>query len=81
MSVRTVNISFQDTLLTAMDKVAKSESRSRSELVREAVRMYIERRERWNSIFTLTRNRLGRVRVAEQDILDEIRSYRAQRRR
>jgi metal-responsive CopG/Arc/MetJ family transcriptional regulator len=81
MSTKTVNISFQDSLLSEMDRVARSESRSRSELVREAVRMYIERRDRWNSIFALTRNRIGKLRVAEDDVLDEIQAYRKQRRR
>jgi metal-responsive CopG/Arc/MetJ family transcriptional regulator len=81
MSTKTVNISFQDSLLSEMDRVARSESRSRSELVREAVRMYIERRDRWNSIFALTKSRLGKLKVAEDDVLDEIQAYRKQRRR
>ena len=34
----TVNISFQDTLLGEIDTEAKRESRSRSELLREAAR-------------------------------------------
>ena len=81
MSTKTVNISFQDSLLSEMDRVARSESRSRSELVREAVRMYIERRDRWNSIFALTKNRIAKTKVAENDVLEEIQAYRKQRRR
>ena len=46
----TVNISFRDELLDEIDDVAKAESRSRSELIREAARMYIERKRRWNTI-------------------------------
>ena len=49
----TVNISFQENLLSDIDKQAKSERRSRSELVREAARLYIERKKRWSQIFTL----------------------------
>ncbi len=81
MSTKTVNISFQDSLLSEMDRVARSEARSRSELVREAVRMYIERRDRWNSIFALTRSRAAKLKVAEDDVLGEIQDYRRQRRR
>jgi metal-responsive CopG/Arc/MetJ family transcriptional regulator len=81
VSTKTVNISFQDSLLSEMDRVARSESRSRSELVREAVRMYIERRDRWNSIFALTKSRTAKLRVAEDDVLKEIQAYRRQRRR
>ncbi len=49
----TVNISFQDTLLEDIDAEAKRESRSRSELLREAARMYIQRQNKWSNIFEL----------------------------
>jgi len=51
MGTTTVNISFKDSLLADIDKVAKLESRSRSELLREAARMYIDRKRRWGDIF------------------------------
>ena len=54
MSTVTVNISFQDRLLANIDRIAQRESRSRSELLREAARIYIERKERWNNIFAKT---------------------------
>ncbi len=42
MKTITVNISFKKDLLEAIDAAAKRESRSRSELVREAARYYID---------------------------------------
>ena len=54
MSTVTVNISFQDILLADIVRIAQRESRSRSELLHEAARIYIERNERWNQIFTET---------------------------
>ncbi len=53
MNSNTVNISFRKDLLRQIDKIAKEEFRSRSELIREAARMYIERKSRWNTIFCL----------------------------
>lgn len=47
MSASTVNISFSKDLLLQIDKIAKEEMRSHSELVREASRMYIERKKKW----------------------------------
>ncbi len=44
MNTNTVNIAFKKDLLELIDKIAKTESRSRSELIREAARMYIERK-------------------------------------
>lgn len=48
----TFNISFPKALLLAIDKVADQEMRSRSELLREATRMYIERKKRWAGVFS-----------------------------
>jgi metal-responsive CopG/Arc/MetJ family transcriptional regulator len=52
MAVSTVNISFQEDLLEQIDKIAQNEARTRSELIREAARIYIERKKRWESIFS-----------------------------
>ena len=46
MNRGTVNISFQEGLLREIDEMAREESRSRSELIREAAQIYIERKER-----------------------------------
>lgn len=40
-----VMVSFPDEFLTQVDRVAQEEQRSRSELIREALRLYIGRRE------------------------------------
>lgn len=76
MSTTTVNISFQGDLLADIDKVAKTESRSRSELLREAARLYIDRKRRWESIFAYGRNIAARGRLTEADLAAEIRADR-----
>ena len=53
MSINTVNISFKSDLLKKIDKIAKEESRSRSELIREAARMYIEKKYKWNELLMI----------------------------
>lgn len=45
MSRAKVMISIPEEFLAEIDKVAKEESRSRSELIREAARLYLEMRE------------------------------------
>lgn len=79
MSTRTVNISFQDELLREIDRVAKQESRSRSELLREASRLYIERRERWVRIFEVGREVARHSGVSPIDIEREIKAHRRAR--
>jgi len=76
MPVNTVNISFQSDLLKKIDKIAKSESRTRSELIREAARMYIERKSKWEEIFKLGDNIRKNINYSEQDIIQEIKSIR-----
>jgi len=76
MSVSTVNISFQEELLGQIDDVAKTESRSRSELIREAARLYLERKQRWQSLFALGSKVGAKVKLTESDLVAEIKDVR-----
>lgn len=76
MSNVTVNISFQDSLLRDIDRIAKGEARSRSELLREAARAYIQRKERWAGLFALGREVANKHSVTMQDVAVEIAAYR-----
>jgi CopG family transcriptional regulator/antitoxin EndoAI len=81
MSITTVNISFQDSLLADIDKVAKLESRSRSELLREAARMYIDRKMRWGNVFAYGETQVLQRKLSEADVGSEIETYRKQKSR
>jgi predicted transcriptional regulator len=76
MSVNTVNISFQKDLLDEIDSVAREESRSRSEVLREAARMYIDKKKRWKDIFALGDRVRAESGITEEDIIEEIRKDR-----
>ena len=45
MASRIINMTIPEELVRRMDQVAKEEGRTRSELVREATRRYIEQRQ------------------------------------
>jgi len=79
MAVSTVNISFQKDLLKQIDKVAKNEARTRSELIREAARMYIQRKQKWESIFSYGENVSAKYKFTEKDVNDEIEKYRKEK--
>ena len=79
MKTGTVNISFQKDLLRRIDDVAKEEARSRSELVREAARMYIERKTRWKEVFAYGKMQAEQLGLQEKDVANEIRAYRRRR--
>jgi CopG family transcriptional regulator / antitoxin EndoAI len=76
MSANTVNISFQKELLKQIDTISKEESRSRSEIIREAARMYIERKERWKRIFSFGEELQKKTGISEEDIISEVRTVR-----
>jgi len=75
----TVNISFKKDLLTKIDEIAQEESRSRSELIREAARLYIEKKNRWKEIFEYGENRAAAQNIKEDEILKEIKQYRKEK--
>lgn len=80
MKTETVNISFQEGLLRQIDQTAREESRSRSELIREAARMYIERKTRWKDIFAFGEKQVRRLRLNESDVESEIGAHRESKR-
>lgn len=79
MSSSTVNISFQEELLEQIDKIAKMEARSRSELIREAARMYIEKKQKWQSIFSYGESMALKKKISEKDVMNEIKANRKQK--
>jgi len=81
MKSSTVNISFNDELLERIDQIAKQESRSRSELIREAARSYIERKNRWDQIYTYSEKQARKKQVSDRDIANEIAKYRTEKAR
>ena len=75
----TVNISFREDLLKQIDDVAQTESRSRSELVREAARMYIERKRRMDAVIESIRETVRQHGITEEDVAAEVAAVRAER--
>jgi len=81
MAVATVNISFQEDLLSRIDQTAQNEARTRSELIREAARIYIERKKKWESIFAYGESLSSKYKFTEKDVNDEIQKYRKEKNR
>lgn len=76
MSNVTVNISFQDSLLADIDAEAKRESRSRSELLREAARLYVRRQRQWDDLFALGDRQTAKLQLTQSDVARQIRAVR-----
>jgi CopG family transcriptional regulator/antitoxin EndoAI len=77
----TVNISFQDKLLAEIDAEAKRESRTRSELLREAARLYVRRQKQWERVFALGDELSKGKSLTESDVPREIQNVRRRKRK
>lgn len=73
----TVNVSFSKRLLKDIDEAADAEARTRSELLREATRLYIERKRRWRSLMGSWRAAARRAGMRPSDVESAVRKARA----
>jgi len=80
METTTVNISFNKDLLKEIDKIAQDEARSRAGLIREAARAYIERKNKWKTIFNFGYEQTSKFNLTPEDVPAEINKYRKRRR-
>jgi len=71
-----INFSIPKVLLQQADQAAKNEARSRSELLREALRVYLGSEEARRQSFEIMRASAKRINMSEEDairLIDEIR--------
>lgn len=78
---RTVTISLPPGLAREVDRVARAERRSRSELLREAFRQYVRRLEHWDQIFTSGSAAVRRAHATESDVMRAVKERRRARTR
>ena len=76
MNTKTINISLPPKLVQQLDRVAKKRSANRSELIRELVRGYLDRRERWEAIFAAGERQAKKLGLTEEDVLQAVRDVR-----
>jgi metal-responsive CopG/Arc/MetJ family transcriptional regulator len=76
VSRRTVTVSLPPELAKRVDRAAKAEGRTRSELFRQALQQYLAVAERWDRIFTYGEELAARTGVTEQDVQRAVESKR-----
>ena len=81
MSISTVNIPFQDDFLIQVDQIANNESRTRSELILNAVRLYINQKKEFKEIFKMGQRIGSTLEISEDDVMGEIKQYRKEKQR
>lgn len=76
---RTVTISLPPQLAKQIDSIARKEGRSRSELMREALRQYMARGERWEQIFAYGKGIARKERLTDRDVAAAVKQRRRAR--
>lgn len=76
MDSQLINFTIPKNLLFQMDTWADKESRSRSELIREAIRQFLEERQLRKRDFDLILQSARRVNLGEEEAFDLIEKVR-----
>jgi uncharacterized protein len=79
MKTSTINLAIPAQLLRQADEIAKRESRSRSELMREALRKYLDARARIDRIFAYADAQTAKRGLRPEDVGPAIAEYRKRR--
>jgi len=72
MNTQTLNIALPGELIKKVDLVAKKEYRNRSELIREALRVYLTDKEEWEDLFTYGRKKAKEMGITSEEQIDKI---------
>lgn len=72
MQTRTLNIALPKDLVKKVDLVARKEYRNRSELIREALRVYLEDKNEWEEIFRLGEKAMKKMGIKSEEDIDKI---------
>ncbi|MBM3745970.1 MAG: ribbon-helix-helix protein, CopG family [Acidobacteria bacterium] len=76
---KTLSITLPPAMLSRAEQLAQQESRTMSELVREALRYY-ERRRWWEEMNSCGRARAEELGLTERDVVPLVKQVRVQRR-
>ena len=72
MQSQTLNIALPKELVKKVDEVAKREYRNRSELIREALRVYLKDLGEWEKIFEYGQKMGKKLGIKSEDSVDRI---------
>lgn len=78
MRTRTFNISLPEQLVKALDRRAREEARSRSEVLRAAALAYLDWWEQWKELQAYGRRQARRLGLRPKDVERVISEIRAQ---
>jgi len=76
MAVATINLSFDDDLIRQIDLIADTASITRSQLIYNSVKMYINDRKKLQELYAYGEDLAEKNNFTEEDVFEEIKKYR-----
>jgi predicted transcriptional regulator len=76
MAGATINLTVDGDFLEQIDTIAMNESRSRTDLIFNSIKMYIGRKKRLQELFAYGERIASMNKFTEEDIMEEIKNYR-----
>lgn len=77
MQTQTLNIALPRDLVQKVDETAKKEYRNRSELIREALRTYLNDKQEWQEIFAAGEKAMKKMGIkSEEEVNNIVYKYR-----
>ena len=76
MNQATVNLTFDDEILSKIDIIAKNESQTRTELIYNSIRMYINQKQKLQELYIYGEGKAAQSAFTEEDIYTEIKEFR-----
>lgn len=76
MQTQMINLSIPKPLLLALDNLAKNEIKTRSEALRDAIRIYINQRQNLDDMFDYGQKQATKLKLKPDDVESNIDQYR-----
>jgi metal-responsive CopG/Arc/MetJ family transcriptional regulator len=76
MAVATINLTFDDDFVKQIDRIADNESLTRSDLIYNSIKMFINRKQRLQELYKYGESVVSKNNFTEEDIMEEIQNYR-----
>jgi metal-responsive CopG/Arc/MetJ family transcriptional regulator len=79
MAIATINLPFDDDMMRQIDYFANNESLTRTDLIYNSVKMYINRKKRLQELYAYGESIVKKNNFTEDDVMEEIKNYRKTR--
>jgi predicted transcriptional regulator len=76
MAIATINLAFDDDLVKQIDLIADTASITRTQIIYNSVKMYINDRQRLQELYAYGETISKNKDFSEEDIFEEIKKYR-----